>query len=264
MAKQKYRDTTLTKQHFAEEIGRWGENQLRSYYGLTANERLADTAQGLIFFITMTFDQEQMLPLKAANGHLRRPDPSYEFDQATHFYNQLERRLEGRTRQPRARRPLMIVGLDFDGSRSMRDIPDEFGNLHVHMILAVDPRHKGRIRQVLGLLRFHYKHKLAVLTDSLDIRPFDHEKYSVANTVSYLTKGEAIVQGRQDWGLAIRRYPNPDYKLSRVYRPLTANQRNRKLRVRQLRALCESDRKSAGRSRTTPATSISEEGKEPT
>jgi hypothetical protein len=231
----------LSRHLYSREFGLWGERIVREHFGLSADLSLRSLV-GRAYFVTITFSPEDLLPLKAANGHLRPGrgayDVSYEFDQGTHFYNQLRQRLRGRGRQLHTPEPLMLLAADFDGSRNPIGPPDELHNVHLHALVVFAEADAERGARLLSSLAFLYRHKFATLVDGLDIRPFDFGRYSIADTVGYITKGDAILQGRNFGEPLIRVYPG-SYRLTRVYTPISGAARGRRRFKRQVNKLAQ-------------------------
>lgn len=227
----------LNRHRYSDEMGLWGERRIREYFSLDPSYSLSRLA-ARAHFVTMTFDPEDMQPLKAASGHLSRRvgagkaesvcyNASYELDQATHFVNLLRYRLRGIGRKRGARDPLIIVAVDFDGSRSLTAPPEQLVNLHLHMLVIFDETDAERGAKLLASLSFLYRFKFATLVDDLDVRTFDFNRFTIRETVSYITKGDALVQGRHVGEPLIRVYPD-EYRLSRRYMPISGVARSRR------------------------------------
>ncbi len=196
------------------------------------------------FFGTMTFDETEMRAIKKLHG---RPytDTSFEMDQFHRFYNETRRALERRKgRGIPSPAPLAVVGVDFNGTRRNRSIPDHAENLHLHWIVIVAPDDLDHASKLFASLPFRYHFRQATIVDGIECVPFDPSRKSFRSLVGYALKGDAVLQG--EWGPdTVRRYPSQDYRMVHSYVGKTAEQR-------QLETLLGALRSARSESRNLP------------
>lgn len=217
----------LTNRALKAEYEAWVVNMLKNYYrGLYESDNSWDSwLSQSVFFTTITFDQE-LIHNRKDELMIGRNDRSIEWDDQHALYCFVVEKLYGRNwmrMKDRRRLPLMVAGLDFEGSRFGALSEDKMENAHIHAIWAFPSDEVSGFLRAIASPEYNLKLKDKLHIDRIEIERFAPTKASVQKLGSYALKSNIRTQRLSVNAEMIRIYPDRNfgfkpYRADRTYR----------------------------------------------